>query len=81
MVAEADRDAAALLAARRLDHDRAVLLEERRAGRASASICSGTLTPAALTTRRVTALSSQIDMATPVVSSDRLSRQWTERPP
>ncbi len=47
----------------------------------SATICSGTTRPAFSTTRRVTALSSQMDIATPEVSSERLSRQWTERPP
>ena len=46
-----------------------------------ASTCSGTLTPARSTMRRVTALSSQIDTATPVVSSESASRQCTERPP
>ena len=81
-VGDADRDALALLAAGRLDHDLAHLGEERGvplvAGRrpAARARCS----PAASSTRRVTRLSSQRLIATAVVSSESDSRVTIVRP-
>ena len=83
-VHQADGDAAPLLAARRFDDDAAVPGDEGfdlvvPAGRIDLlrNLHAGLAAPR----RRVTALSSQMDTATPEVSSDRLSRQWIERPP
>ena len=46
-----------------------------------ATACAGTFSPALSISRRVTALSSHRLIAMAVVSSLRLSRQTTERPP